>query len=284
MGEKGLMKIALSFFKPTLFIIVGVYIGMSLMLLAFQSSFIYYPDKKVYGTPAALGLSYDEVNFKASDGVKLAGWFIPASDARGVVLFCHGNAGNISHRLETLHILNRLGLSTFIFDYRGYGRSEGLPSEKGTYLDAQGAWNYLLKERKLSRDEVIIFGRSLGAAIASHLAKSTHPKALIIESGFTSVRDMAAQLYPYLPVRYLSRFNYDTRASINVIRSPLLIIHSRNDEIVPFSHGRKLFQAASGPKEFLEIKGGHNDGSIVSGGEYINGLESFLSNYVWQSS
>jgi fermentation-respiration switch protein FrsA (DUF1100 family) len=284
MGEKGLMKITLSFLKSTLFIIVGVYIGMSLMLLAFQASFIYYPDKKVYGTPAALGLSYDEVNFKASDGVKLAGWFIPASDARGVVLFCHGNAGNISHRLETLHILNRLGLSTFIFDYRGYGRSEGLPSEKGTYLDAQGAWNYLLKERKLSRDEVIIFGRSLGAAIASHLAKSTHPKALIIESGFTSVRDMAAQLYPYLPVRYLSRFKYDTRASISVIRSPLLIIHSRNDEIVPLSHGRKLFLAASGPKEFLEIKGGHNDGFIVSGGEYINGLESFLSNYVWQSS
>ncbi|MBE9504938.1 MAG: alpha/beta hydrolase [Proteobacteria bacterium] len=278
------MKIALSFLKLTLFVIVGVYISLSLMLLAFQSSFIYYPDKKVYGTPAVLGLSYDEVSFKAGDGVKLTGWFIPAGDARGVVLFCHGNAGNISHRLETLHILNRLGLSTFIFDYRGYGRSEGKPSEKGTYLDAQGAWNYLTRERKIPQDEIIIFGRSLGAAIASHLAKGTHPKALIIESGFTSMSAMAAQLYPYLPVRFLSRFKYDTRASISVVRSPLLIIHSRNDEIVPFSHGRKLFQAASGPKKFLELKGRHNDGFIVSGGEYINGLESFLSNYILQNS
>lgn len=198
---------------------------------------------------------------------------------RGVVLFCHGNAGNISHRLDSIRIFHHLRLSTFIFDYRGYGTSEGKPSEKGTYLDAEAAWHYLIEKLHVPSTRVILFGRSLGCAIATRLAQDHTPKALIIESTFTSIPDIAADIYPFLPVRLLARFDYNAMEYIKRVNCPVLIIHSRNDDIIPFRHGRQLFEAASKPREFLEITGTHNDGFMASGKSYEEGLDLFLRNH-----
>ncbi len=259
---------------------IGLYIGLMIRLTVFQSRLIYFPGRKVIMTPDRIGLSYENVYFKTEDGVNLNGWFVPAKNAKGVILFCHGNGGNISDRLSTLQLFSRLGLSTFIFDYRGYGHSEGKITEKGTYLDAEAAWSYLIKEKKTSSNEIIIFGRSLGSAIAVWLAQEHIPKVLIVESAFASIQDMAAELYPYFPTKFLVRFDYKTIDYIRRVKCPVLVIHSPEDEIIPFSHGRKLFAAANGPKEFIEIKGNHNDGFIISAKLYENGLNSFISKYM----
>ena len=261
-------------------IAVLVYLGLLIIIFVAQPYFIYFPQKEIFETPDMAGLPYEAVSFEAADGVKLSGWFIPAEKPRGVVLFCHGNAGNISHRLASILIFHRLGLSTFIFDYRGYGASEGKPSEKGTCLDAEAAWRYLTEKRNLPPTGIIIFGRSLGGAIATHLAQDHKPKALIIESTFTSVPDIAANLYPFLPVRLLSRFDYNAREYIGRINCPVLVIHSTGDDIIPFAHGRRLFEAAKKPKQFLEIAGTHNDGFVTSAKIYEEGLDAFISGHL----
>lgn len=261
-------------------IVVCSYIGFMGLIFLLQPRFIYFPDRGIYETPDRAGLSYEAVSFEAADGVKLSGWFVPAERSRGVVLFCHGNAGNITHRLASILIFHRLGLSTFIFDYRGYGASEGKPSEKGTYLDAEAAWRYLTEKRNLPPTGIVLFGRSLGGAIAARLAQDHRPKALIVESTFISVPDIAANLYPFLPVRLLSRFDYNAREYIKRVDCPVLVIHSTGDDIIPFAHGRRLFEAAKEPKEFLEITGTHNDGFVTSAKIYEEGLDAFISGYL----
>ncbi|MEO1249772.1 MAG: alpha/beta hydrolase, partial [Pseudomonadota bacterium] len=211
------------------------------------------------------------------DGVTLDAWFVPAPDARGTLLFFHGNAGNISHRLESVRIFHELGLSTLIFDYRGYGQSEGTPSEQGTYTDALAAWRHLTEERAIPPSKIILFGRSMGAAVAAYLADQHTPAGLILESGFTSVPDMAAQIYPWLPVRLLARIGYPTAEYVSGVESPILIAHSPGDEIVPYTHGLALFEQANEPKSFLEMTGGHNDGFLVTGDPYVDGLDAFFS-------
>lgn len=257
-------------------LIAAIYVGLSAFLFFAQSRLIYFPTSEIVATPDQIGLSYKSVSFKAPDGIRLSGWFIPAESPRGVVIFCHGNAGNISHRLESIDIFHGLRLSTFIFDYRGYGASEGTPSEEGSYLDAKGAWNYLIEHEGLDPFDIILFGRSLGGAVASCLAREHRPKALIIESAFTSASDLAGELYLFLPTKLLCRYKYDTLAAIREVQCPVLIVHSQEDRIVPFRHARKLFDAANDPKVFLEISGSHNEGFITSGSVYLNGLKSFL--------
>ena len=262
-----------------LLIPIGLCVALLALVFFFQPRLVYFPTRAIEMTPAAIGLAYEAVRFQAADGIELAGWFVPAEGARGVALFCHGNAGNISHRLDTLQILHRLGLSTLIFDYRGYGQSEGRPTERGTYLDAEAAYHYLVQQRAVDPGEIIIWGRSLGGAIASWLAQEHTPRALILESTFTSVPDIAAHLYPFLPVRLLSRFRYDTLGHVSRVSCPILVVHSRDDEMIPFSHGRRLFEAAGEPKEFLEIRGSHNEGFIVSADWYEERIASFLAAY-----
>ncbi len=242
----------------------------------FQSSFIYFPYKDIHTTPIQAGMKYKEVDFISKDNKKLNGWFIPADDPKGVLLFCHGNAGNISHRMESIRIFHEMGLSVFIFDYRGYGKSEGVPSERGTYLDAEAAWTYLRQNEHFDASEIIIFGRSIGGSIAANLAIAKTPKALIIESSFTSIVDLGAEIYPFLPVRLLSRFRYDTQKYVKEVKSPILVIHSSDDEIIPFSHGQAIFETANTPKEFLEIKGSHNDGFWLSKSIYGKAVEKFI--------
>jgi fermentation-respiration switch protein FrsA (DUF1100 family) len=258
-------------------LIAGVCLVFAIYLYIFQSRYVYYPEPVLAADPGAIGLQFDSVSFETTDGVKLHGWFVPSDEARGVILFCHGNAGNISHRMESIRIFHRLGLNVFIFDYRGYGQSEGKPTEHGTYEDAVAAWRYLIKERQFAANQVIVFGRSLGGAIAAWLAQNRTPGALILESTFTSLGDVAATLYPYLPVRFLLRFSYETADYLSKVNCPVMIIHSQDDEMMPFSHGERLFELANEPKAFLEISGTHNEGFITSGRHYEDGLNAFIS-------
>jgi len=260
--------------------ITGAYIIFVGFLFIFQSHYIYYPERVLSADPGDIGLNFESVSFETTDRVKLSGWFVPSESARGVILFCHGNAGNISHRLESIQIFHQLGLDVFIFDYRGYGQSEGKPTEQGTYKDAEAAWQYLIKERQVNPNEVIVFGRSLGGAVAAWLAQNYIPGALILESTFTSLPDIASTLYPYIPVRLLLRFRYNTAEYLDSVNCPVLIVHSRNDEIMPFNHGRRLFEMAKKPKKFLEIAGTHNEGFITSGKLYEEGLNAFISEYI----
>ena len=263
-------------FGSLIFIGFAVYAGISLALYFFQDRLIYFPDKEIAVTPEAVGLPFEDVEFETADGLTLRGWFVPVNASDRALLFFHGNAGNISHRLESLLTFHRLGLNTLIFDYRGYGGSEGKPSEEGTYKDAEAAWEYLTKVRGIEPHNVVLFGRSLGGAVATWLAARVNCAALIVESTFTSVPDLAAKTYPIFPVRLLARFRYDSKERIAEAHCPVLIVHSPDDELIPFEHGRVLFEAASSPKTFLEIRGGHNEGFIVSGEDYDRGLGDFI--------
>lgn len=259
---------------------VAIY-GLGL-LLAFilQERLLYFPLKTIGATPAAMGLAFEDVWLETEDGVRLAGWFVPADNSQRVLLFFHGNGGNISHRLKSLAQFNRLGLNVLIIDYRGYGQSQGKPSEAGTYRDADAAWRYLVEQRGYSPEQIVIFGRSLGGAVAAELAERQPPGALILESTFTSVPDMAARQFPFFPVRQLSRLQYNTRERLARIDAPVLIIHSPTDEVIPYAHGQALFAAARPPKEFLQITGGHNDGFLVSAGVYEPAVRAFIERYL----
>lgn len=269
----------LHFFVPLLAIGGGLYVLFCLYLYFLQDRMIFYPNlpgRELRGKPSDIGLNYESVQIRTSDNILLHGWFIKTRKERGTVLFFHGNAGNISHRLDSIRIFHSLGLSVLIIDYRGYGQSEGRVSEQGTYLDAEAAWLYLIEEKNIEPREIIVFGRSLGGAIAANLAAKVQPAALILESVFSSVPDLAARFYPVFPVRLLARFSYDTRKALASVSCPVLVIHSPDDEIIPFENGRVLFASAREPKTFLKIRGDHNEGFLVSGSIYIKGLENFI--------
>lgn len=263
-----------------LFIILGVFLGLSLLLYLFQERYVYFPDRTLVATPANIRLPFEEVYLQTQDRVHLHGWFIPAPDARLTLLFLHGNAGNISHRLDSLQVFHELGLNVFIFDYRGYGNSTGRPSERGTYRDAEAAWRYLTQTRAIPAPRIVLFGRSLGGAVAVWLAGRTRPAALILESTFTSIRDMAGRFYPYLPVSLLTRIRYPTIHRMGALHLPVLIVHSSDDDIIPYAMARRLFDAAPAAKSFLTLHGGHNDGFLSSGDRYREGLAEFLRRYV----
>lgn len=233
------------------------------------------PGRSLNMTPADIGLGYDDVELRASDGVRLHGWFVPGAGPK-VLLFLHGNAGNISHRLASIRQWIELGVSVLIIDYRGYGESGGRPTEAGTYLDAEAAWAYLVRDRSVRPEDIVVFGRSLGGPIAGRLAATHDPAELIIESAFTSVPDIASELYRFIPARYLSRYQYDTRGYVRDVRCPVLIVHSRDDEIIPFEHGAAIFAAAPEPRALLELEGSHNEAPFQSGARYLEGLRSFL--------
>ncbi len=256
--------------------------GLVVLLYLFQGRLLYFPLRYLSATPADIGLSYQTVQLKTADNITLSGWFVPAEEAKGVVLFFHGNAGNISHRLDSIQIFHKLGLSVFIIDYRGYGQSEGRPSEQGLYLDAEAAWAYLVEEQEVPPHHIVLFGRSLGGAVAARLAQQHSPGALILESTFTSVPDMAAELYPFLPARQLVRNKYNTLERLADIDCPILVIHSPDDDIIPYHHGQTLFEAANEPKDFLALQGGHNEGFLAAGQTYTGGLETFINRHIAQ--
>ena len=256
------------------------YVLLGAYVYVFQSRLLYFPNipgRALTATPADIGLTFEEARITTADGIELYGWYVPAGTGAPVMLFCHGNAGNISHRLEWLPIFHNMGLAVLLFDYRGYGRSRGAPDEPGTYRDAQAAWDFLTRSKGVAPARIVIFGESLGGSIAAHLAKDVASAgALVLTSTFTSAPDLASQFYWYLPVRLLARFQYPTAEYVSHVQAPTLVIHSRDDEIVPFSHGRKIFERAAGPKAFVEISGDHNAGFLMSGSTFTQGLRSFL--------
>lgn len=228
---------------------------------ALEQRYIYFPDRELIANPEAVGLDYEEVRFTAADGTALHGWYLTGAAGGQLVLFCHGNAGNISHRLESLRLLHDLGLSIFIFDYRGYGMSEGKPSEEGTYADARGALAWL-GERGWSPENMIFFGESLGAAVALQLTVEQPPAGLVLEAPFTSIAAMGRHHYSLLffMLGWLLDARYDNLAKIGEVRSPLLIIQGTEDTIVPPDMARQLYTAANEPKTLRLIPGaGHND-------------------------
>ncbi len=294
---------------------VAIAYGAVLVLVfVFQSHLVFFPGtgREVVATPQSYGLGFETVEIRTVDGETLQAWWVPADDARGVVLFFHGNAGNISHRLDYLLMFQRLRYSTLIVDYRGYGRSTGTPSEAGTYRDAEAAWEHLRHARLAQPRDVVIAGESLGAAVATWLAAELSllplgeghgmregrredrapafpseertkagmgPRAVVLFSTFTSVTDLGAQVYWFLPVRLLSRIGYDNRENLKRIRAPVFIAHSRDDDIVPYAHGKRLYEAANEPKTFLEMRGGHNDGFIFTQPEWVAQLGAFLDRH-----
>ena len=249
------------------------------MLRWFEHSQVYYPSRVLEAAPAELGRAFEDVRFKAADGVGLHGWFFPAPDTHSprvglAFLICHGNAGNISHRLELCAALLETGAGVFVFDYRGYGQSHGRPGEEGTYRDAQAAHGWL-RQRGFRGEDIIAYGESLGGGIVSELALRETLGGIVLQSTFTSIPDIGAELYPWLPVRWMSTIKYDTHAKLPRIKVPALVMHSRADDLARFTHAEKNFAAANEPKVFCELRGGHNE-AVWEQQEFRDGLDKLL--------
>jgi uncharacterized protein len=258
--------------------VVGIgYLVIMALLTSFQGRLVYVPSTGGGPEPDAVGLSFETVWLDTDDGERLHGWYLPTSRPTDrTVLFFHGNAGHMSHRLDTLRLLASLQVNVFIIDYRGYGRSTGTPTEPGLERDAIAAWRYLTQTRGILPQSIGVHGRSLGAAVALGLTEAVKPGALIVESGFKSLPDMAAELYPWLPIRWLARIHYPNLKRIAKLTSPVLVAHSEHDRLIPFSHGEALFAAAKEPKRFLRMAGGHNGGFMATGDTYVQALRGHL--------
>jgi len=264
-------------------------ISYALDLYKNQSSYVYNPSNVVTSTPSNIGLSYNDVVCRTSDDIDLSGWYIPADNSKGTVLFLHGNGGNVSNCLGWIDVFNDMGLNTLAIDYSGFGNSEGTPSEEGTYNDAQAAWDYLVDEKGIPADEIIVYGVSLGGPIASWVAKENDPKALILDSTFTSIKDVGAELYPdiypyinipglpwAIPTRNFFEYDYNTADYLEEVDCPSLIIHSRDDGLIPYEQGLELLDSCGENGQFLEVSGGHGSGFTASKETYVNGITSFL--------
>lgn len=258
----------------------ALYLLFLLWVYLRQPARVFRPLRELVAAPEAHGYTYEDVTFSAADGVRLHGWFVPRPDARYVMLFLHGNTRNISWCMDSLELFHQLGFSTFLFDYRGYGRSDGRPTEQGTYHDAKAAWDYLVQERAIDAARIVVLGRSLGGAIASWLAARHAPRALVIESTFLSFPDIAATRHPYLPARLLARYDYPVKRYLREIRSPVLVVHSRNDELIPYQHGRALYDLANEPKRFMDIEGPHYNGFTINRERYTEGLARFFAEHL----
>lgn len=242
-----------------------------------QERMVYFPHigGAVTATPAQVRLPFEEVRIATADGETLAAWWVPAAPLHGVVLLLHGNAGSIADRIDYLPRFNAMGHAVLLVDYRGYGASSGRPSEPGTYADAQAAWAWLVA-RGFGPQDIVVAGESLGGAVAAELAARVQPRALLLVSTFTSAPDLGSEIYPWLPVRLISRFRYDTLDYLRRYGGAVLVAHSRDDEIVPFAHGERLYAAATGPRTLLEMRGGHNDAFLFGQPAWVDTVRGFL--------
>jgi len=249
------------------------------LLRAFEHGQVYHPTKEWEAAGADVGRPFEDVYFNASDGTRLNAWFFPAdadSPRKNIaVLVCHGNGGNVSHRVNLSRALLRTGVSVLVFDYRGFGRSEGTPGEEGTYRDAQAAHQWL-RQREFEPRHIIAFGESLGGGIASELALRESVGGLVLQSTFTSVADLGSEFYPWLPVRWFNTIKYDTLKKLPRIRVLVLVMHSRNDRLIQFHHAERNFAAANEPKLFWETHGDHNDCLASDHDRCTQGMEKFL--------
>ncbi len=243
--------------------------------------FVYFPSRHLQCDPKAVGLDFQDMELIAEDNVKLHGWFVPCGDSAGTVLMLHGNGGNIGDRVSWLKILHDLGVNVLIIDYRGYGKSEGEPNEEGLYRDARAAYDWWAAERQPKGEKLILFGESLGGAVAVHLAAEISPSGIILQSTFTSARDMAKTMFPIGLLQPLINVRFNSTDAIVRITCPKLFIHGDRDSTVPFSLGENLFKLAPNPKFFYAVRGAdHNDLVLVAGPEYARQLRMFLSRII----
>jgi fermentation-respiration switch protein FrsA (DUF1100 family) len=262
--------------------VVVFYLCVLVLLRLFEPHLIYFPgqQRSLVAPPARLELLVERIEIPTEDGVKLVGWVIPAeSDSSGLwLLICHGNAGNLSEFDRPLHYagLRQLGLSLLAFDYRGYGESDGVPSEQGLYRDADAAYRFLREIRGVPADRIVLFGHSLGSAVAIDLASRRPAAGLIVEGALTSAVDRGQELYPYIPVRRIARSLFGSIDKVAGITVPKLFLHASADEVIPLAHGRRLFDAAQEPKTFVELEGGHGDAFDVDSARYFGSIASFL--------
>jgi len=260
-------------------LVAGLFVALSIMVYFGQGRMMFMPSREIDITPDQAGLAYEDVFIEVAEGERFHAWYFPVEAAVATsrtVLFFHGNAGNISHRLSTAQLLLEMGVNVLIFDYRGYGRSDGEPTEINIYADARAAYNWLLEEKQLMPSDIFLFGRSLGGAVAIELAVSNECAGVILESSFTSIVDMGRRLYPYLPVSLLARYRFDAISKIGQVRSKVLVTHSPDDEMIPYEMGRQLYEAASDNRAFIVLSGGHNDQSYFDNTNYRNGLQEFF--------
>lgn len=256
-----------------LILIAGVIFSAGLYLI--QEKLIFLASRDMIRDPGDVDLKFDEIRLPV-DGYETHAWYLPVENPRGVILFSHGNAGNLSGRLESIGLLRSFGFSVLAYDYGGYGYSTGKPSEKRCYADIHAMWNYLTVTRQISPSEIVLFGRSLGAAPTAELAKSVTPGAVVLESAFLSIPDVAKKMTIIGHLTWLIRHRFENKVKVAEFTCPVLIVHSPDDEIIPYEHGRRLFALAREPKTFLEIRGDHNLGFVISEPIYRAGWEAFL--------
>lgn len=251
-------------------IVVGsLYVIVLTGAYLFQGNLLFIPGREIIATPESVGLSYRDHYFETTDGVKLHGWFIPSGESDKYVQLSHGNAGNISGRVGLASVLHEAGFNVFMYDYRGYGKSEGNPSEQGLYKDAEAALDFIKTNYGAENENIIQFGRSLGGAVASYVAANHKLGGLVIDSSFINMRSIIGEVYPFIPTA-LSKFKFPVTDYLSDIKGiPVLILHSRDDDLIGFHHGKELYATASEPKEFVELNGGHNDSFLVSKERYL---------------
>ncbi len=271
------MKALPTWRRALLVLLAGGVLG-AILLRQFELNQVYHPDRTLYATGRELGRAMEDVWFGAGDGIRLNGWFFPAntnSPRRDLaVLFCHGNAGNIGNRLEMCEVLLSTGANLFIFDYRGYGQSHGRPTESGTYVDAEAAYDWL-RTKGFSGTNIVVMGESLGGGVATELCLNRQTGGLILQSTFTSIPDLGVEIFPWLPVRWLGRVKYETCRKLPRLHVPVLVMHSRTDGLIGYHHAEKNFAAANEPKLFCEIQGGHNE-PLAARAQFLDGIEKFL--------
>lgn len=257
--------------------IVAGYVLICAAIFFFQGHLIYFPAPNCAAAPMNMvGLPFEEVTLTTADDLSLAAWYVPHLEAQGTVLFCHGNAGNMAGRCQTLKSFHRLGYAVLIFDYRGYGGSTGTPDEAGLYCDAETAWRYLTEAGGEAPERIVLFGRSLGSAVAIDLATRHRPGALVVEAAFSSLVDIGKRQYPFLPVGLLCTHQYESIRKVAHIDCPKLFLHGTDDELVPLALARQLYEAAASPKAFIETPGGHNDSGFEYSPEYTSRMGSWL--------
>ena len=266
--------------KTTVTIIVG-FILLFFYVRYLENKNLYYPIQEIEHTPSDINIEYENVFFHTEDKVKLNGWFIKAKNAQATIIFAHGNGGNISHRLDKIDFFNKIGINLFIFDYRGYGQSQGVPEENGLYLDIQAAYKFVNNEQTIR--PIILYGESLGGAIAVDLAAQSDfaIDGLILEGAFSNIKDMARIIYPLLPASFL-KTKFDSITKISQVKVPKLHFHSKDDDIVPIALDRKLFTAGNKPKKFIVLEGGHNDCFFISEDLVRGSLKEFIDSLTVQ--
>jgi uncharacterized protein len=261
-----------------LLISASSYALLCVLIFLVQERLLFRPTRPLKRTPADVGLEFIDEWFDTATGERVHGWRVPSPNARARVLFLHGNEGNIADRLESLKVLHALGLEVLAIDYPGYGQSTGDPSEQSCDRAARHCLDVLRADAPSL--PVVVWGRSMGGGVATSLLGRPGIAALVLEASFTSIPDVAQLHYPWLPARWMSRVKFPSKERLHGVQVPVLVVHSNEDEVIPFHHGEALVAAAGEQGTFVAITGTHGEGYFTSGEAYRAPLGSFLDTHL----